>query len=69
MSSLLLVEFLGLQVYRCDQPRDEGTDYLAPPRQVRRRSEDNVFNEFREASESRLDEVVADEPAINMAKG
>jgi hypothetical protein len=41
---------------------------LAPPRQVRRRSEDNVFNEFREVSESRLDEDIDEEPAINMVK-
>jgi hypothetical protein len=35
---------------------------LAPPRQVRRRSEDS------EVSESRLDEDFAGEPAINMVK-
>jgi hypothetical protein len=35
---------------------------LAPPRQVRRRSEES------EVSESRLDEDIADEPAINMVK-
>ena len=61
-----MLGFVGF--YRCDKPRGEGTGYLAPPRQVRRRSEDNVFNEFREVSESRLDEGIADEPAINMGK-
>jgi hypothetical protein len=35
---------------------------LAPPRQVRRRSE------VSEAGESRLEEVVAEVPAINMVK-
>jgi hypothetical protein len=34
---------------------------LAPPRQVRRRSDERE-------SESRLDEDIADEPAINMVK-
>jgi hypothetical protein len=49
---------LGLRVYRCDQPRDEGTGYLAPPRQVRR---------SRVESEGRFNEGIAREPAINMA--
>jgi len=35
---------------------------LAPPRQVRRRSEES------EVSESRLDEDIAEVPAINMVK-
>jgi hypothetical protein len=34
---------------------------LAPPRQVRRRSDEREI-------ESRLDEDIADEPAINMVK-
>jgi hypothetical protein len=34
---------------------------LAPPRQVRRRSDERE-------SESRLDEVIAEVPAMNMAK-
>jgi hypothetical protein len=50
---------LGLRVYRYDQPRDEGTGYLAPPRQVRRSSAE---------SEGRFNEVFAGEPAVNMGK-